>query len=96
MTGGKTQRAPRVLAHAGAVVTIEGRMTAMDSNTFREEAREWAEAIAGTLGAAAFVVGGVVLPGVLDAVCPALFDALGWLACLAFFVGGPAWLLTRK
>lgn len=72
------------------------RLARMDSSTFREDAREWAEAIAGTLGAAAFVVGGVGLPGVLDAVCPFAVDVLGGLACLAFFVGGPVWLLTRK
>lgn len=62
----------------------------------RAEVREWAEAIAGALGASAFVVGGVALPQLLDAACPFAVDVLGGLACLAFFVGGPAWLLTRK
>lgn len=62
----------------------------------RAEVREWAEALAGALGAAAFVVGGVALPQLLDVVCPFAVDVLGGLACLAFFVGGPAWLLTRK
>ena len=53
-------------------------------------------ALAGALGAAAFAVGGVVLPQVLGKACPALFDALG-LACAAgFFVGGPVWFLTRR
>lgn len=68
----------------------------MDSSTFRSEARGWAEALAGALGAAAFVVGGAVLPQLLDAVCPFAVDVLGGFACLAFFVGGPAWLLTRR
>ena len=68
----------------------------MDSSTWLDEVRGWAEALAGALGAFAFAVGGVVLPGVLDEVCPALFDALG-LACAAgFFVGLPAWFLTRR
>ena len=58
--------------------------------------REWAEALAGALGAAAFVVGGVVLPQVLDAVCPALFDALGWACAAGFFTGLPVWFLTRR
>lgn len=68
----------------------------MDSSTFRREARGWAEALAGALGAAAFVVGGAVLPQLLDAVCPALIDALGWVCAAGFFVGGPMWLLTRR
>lgn len=69
----------------------------MDSSTaWFDEFREWAEALAGALAAVVFVVGGVVLPQVLDEVCPALFDALG-LACAAgLLVGGPAWLLTRR
>lgn len=68
----------------------------MDSSTVGREVLEWAEALAGALGAVAFAVGGVVLPQVLGEVCPALFDALG-LACAAgAFVGGPAWLLTRR
>lgn len=68
----------------------------MDSSTFRREARGWAEALVGALGAAAFVVGGAVLPQLLDAVCPALIDALGWVCATGFFVGGPVWLLTRR
>lgn len=69
----------------------------MDSSTeLLDEVRGWAEALAGALCAFAFAVGGVVLPGVLGEVCPALFDALG-LACAAgFFVGGPLWFLTRR
>ncbi|WP_418836967.1 hypothetical protein [Paratractidigestivibacter faecalis] len=69
----------------------------MDSSTaWFDEFREWAEALAGALAAVVFVVGGVVLPGVLGEACPALFDALG-LACAAgFFVGGPLWFLTRR
>lgn len=68
----------------------------MDSSTFRREARGWAEALAGAVGAAAFVVGGVALPQLLDAVCPALFDALGWVCATGFFVGLPLWFLTRR
>ena len=69
----------------------------MDSSTaWFDEFREWAEALAGALAAVVFVVGGVVLPGVLGEVCPALFDALG-LACAAgVFVGLPVWFLTRR
>ena len=58
--------------------------------------RELVEALAGALCAFAFVVGGVVLPGVLGEVCPALFDALGTLCAAGFFVGLPAWFLTRR
>ena len=60
------------------------------------EVREWAETLAGVLGAAAFVGGGAVLPQLLDAVCPALFDALGLLCAAGFFVGLPLWFLTRR
>lgn len=69
----------------------------MDSSTeLLDEVRGWVEALAGALGAVAFVIGGVVLPQVLGEVCPALFDALG-LACAAgAFVGLPAWFLTRR
>lgn len=67
----------------------------MDSSTWLDEVRGWVEALAGALGAFAFAVGGVVLPGVLDEVCPALFDALGLVRAAGLFVGGPAWLLTR-
>ena len=76
----------------------------MDSSTaWFDEFREWAEALAGALAAVVFVVaavvfvvGGVVLPGLLDEVCPALFDALGLVCTAGLFVGGPAWLLTRR
>ena len=69
----------------------------MDSSTaWFDEFREWAEALAGALGAAAFVIGGVVLPQVRVEVCPALFDALGLVCAAGLFVGGPAWLLTRR
>ena len=68
----------------------------MDSSTWLDEFWEGPAALAGALGALVFVVGGAVLPRVLGEVCPALFDALG-LACAAgLFVGGPAWLLTRR
>ena len=68
----------------------------MDSSTWLDEVRGWAEALAGALCAVAFVIGGVVLPQVLDEVCPALFDALGLVCAAGLFVGGPAWLLTRR
>lgn len=68
----------------------------MDSSTVGGGVRELAGAIAGALGAAAFVVGGVVLPQVIDAVCPALFDALGWACAAGFFIGLPVWFLTRR
>ena len=58
----------------------------MDSSTaWFDEFREWAEALAGALAAVVFVAVGVVLPQVLDEVCAA-----------GLFVGGPAWLLTRR
>lgn len=62
----------------------------------RGEVLKWAEAAAGTLGAVAFVVGGVVLPQVLDEVCPALFDAVGLVCALAVTVGPALWLMTRR
>lgn len=68
----------------------------MDSSTWLDEARGWAGALAGALGAAAFVVGGVVLPQVLGEACPALFDALGLVCAAGAFVGLPAWFLTRR
>ncbi len=69
----------------------------MDSSTaWFDEFREWAEALAGALAAVVFVVGGVVLPQVLDEACPALFDALGLALAAGAFVGLPAWLLTRR
>ena len=69
----------------------------MDSSTeLLDGVREWFEALAGALCAFAFVVGGVVLPGVLGEACPALFDALGLVCAAGFFVGLPAWFLTRR
>ena len=68
----------------------------MDSSTWLDEVRGWAEALAGALCAVAFVIGGVVLPQVLDEVCPALFDALRLVCAAGLFVGLPAWLLTRR
>ena len=69
----------------------------MDSSTaWFDEFREWAEALEGALAAVVFVVGGVVLPGVLGEVCPALFDALGLVCAAGVFVGLPAWFLTRR
>lgn len=68
----------------------------MDSSTFRREALGWAEAAAGSLAAVALAVGGVALPGFLWERCPALFDALGLLCAAGFFVGLPAWFLTRR
>ena len=69
----------------------------MDSSTaWLDEVRGWAEALAGALCAAAFVVGGVVLPQVLGDACPALFDALGLVCAAGAFVGLPAWFLTRR
>lgn len=64
----------------------------MDSSTFRKGAREWAEVVAGCLAVPLMVL----LPQLLDAVCPLAVDVLGGLACLAFFGGGTAWLLTRR
>ena len=78
------------------MVTYRREDDGMDSSTWLDEVRGWAEALAGALGAFAFAVGGVVLPQVLGEACPALFDALG-LACAAgAFVGGPVWFLTRR
>lgn len=68
----------------------------MDSSTWLDEVRGWAGALAGALCAVAFVVGGVVLPQVPGEACPALFDALGLVCAAGLFVGGPAWLLTRR
>ncbi len=68
----------------------------MDSSTFRREARGWAEAIAGALGAAVFVLGGLALPGLLWERCPALFDAVGLFCAAGLFVGLPLWFLTRR
>lgn len=65
----------------------------MDSSTWLDEVRGWAEALAGALCA---VVVGVVLPQVLGEVCPALLDALGLVCAAGAFVGLPAWFLTRR
>ena len=79
------------------MVTYRREDDGMDSSTaFFDEFREWAEALAGALGALVFVVGGVVLPQVLGVVCPVLFDALGLVCAAGVFVGGPVWFLTRR
>ncbi len=98
LTAPGTKAAPRVRQHAGAMVTSNGERTGdgMDSNTVYEGAREWAEALAGGLALTALFVGGVALPQLLDALCPAALDALGGLALLALSAGGAAWLLTRR
>lgn len=62
----------------------------------RAAAREWCEALLGSLGLTGLFVGGAVLPQALDAACPALFDALGLGLAPLLVVGGAAWLCTHK
>ena len=51
----------------------------MDSSTFRKGAREWAEVVAGCLAVPLMVL----LPQLLDAVCPLAVDVLGGLPTFA-------------
>ena len=63
----------------------------MDSTTLRKELLGWLE----PLGAGLAVVAALVLPQALELWCPALLDAL-WLLVGSAFMGGIAWLLTRR
>ena len=77
------------MAHDGALARLE--VGTMDSTTLRDELLGWLE----PLGAGLAVVAALVLPQALELWCPALLDAL-WLLVGSAFMGGIAWLLTRR